>query len=775
MKKEIIYGGIGIVIGSLLGFYLEISQSLSFIALIIFILIYLKSSKAIAFALLALGLSCFIMQVNEESQSLNLYERANIEASIEEVLKNTEDYSSYRLKVTSLDGEKIKENALIYIYEPKEYKVGQIIRARAKVNPLLDAGNPEVFNYKTYMRRHKIYTKLETASADVIGEDSSFTRRIKNNFTSYIDTELARGLSEENKGLMLEVFTGISSVEKEDKKDFSELGISHLLAISGLHIGIITFFLAFIFNLLGLHKTIVDLLCLILLLVYIYLIDFPASAVRAFIMTCFLTFSRIFKKAYDPKKALGASVFLMVLINPYRIFDMGLILSVFATLALIYKDKLVNIKADSYISKTFKLSLSINIFLLPFFINNFNSFNFLSFLANLLIIPLFTIAVVSGLVKLILGIFLPSISLYLGYFVNQSMEIIRYISAILLEVKLFSFDFASLGLGLYIIYYFILYIYINRYDFSDLSYSFKINIFKIISINMISYLLFSLVMDPVEVEFLDVGQADSILIRGQNDRIMIDTGGSFLGEGPYKYKLRDYLLTLIKDPIPVIITHHDLDHSGNLAYMKDDGLVGKVYTSKYHKNPDEFGLEEGDSFKVGSGELLVLYDGRDAVSSNDSSLIMKLNYHGSSVLFTGDAEEFAENKILNKDIESDILKLGHHGSKSSSSEEFLDRVGPRAAIISVGKNNRYNHPSPEVIHRLRERNIEVLRTDESGRIKLVINRFTYYLTSYLPRTISILDFIILSSLFILVSIIYYEFLKSLYNASGSFDLFLRGK
>src|SRR5699024_3852321 len=126
-------------------------------------------------------------------------------------------------------------------------------------------------------------------------------------------------------------------------------------------------------------------------LIYIYIIDFPSSALRAFLMTTLLIFSRILKKAYDPKKALATSIFIILLINPYRVLDKGLILSVFASLALTYKDKLIKIKSKSYFINSLKLTFSINIFLLPFFINEFNTFNLMSFFANLIIIPLFTI------------------------------------------------------------------------------------------------------------------------------------------------------------------------------------------------------------------------------------------------------------------------------------------------------------------------------------------------------------------------------------------------
>lgn len=763
MKRDIIYGGIGIVIGSVLGFYLDISESLAFVALIAFVFIYFSSSKSVSFLFLALSLGCFLMQFTENSQVLNSLENANVKAVIDKEIKSSDEFSSYMVNVFEVDERKIKENALLYIYEDKDYKVGDIIKAKVKIESLMDAGNPGVFNYKNYMRSNRVYSKLYSRRIELIGKDKNMLRKVKTRFLAYTEAEFSRGLKDDNKNFIFEVFTGINSLDRELKEDFSDLGLSHLLAISGLHISIILLFLSFIFHFFNLHRNIIDIISLLILLIYIYIIDFPSSALRAFLMTTLLIFSRILKKAYDPKKALATSIFIILLINPYRVLDKGLILSVFASLALIYKDKLIKIKSKSYFINSLKLTFSINIFLLPFFINEFNTFNLMSFFANLIIIPLFTIAIISGLLKLILGLFLPKLALFLGVFLNQCLEIIRYISSYLLKVNVFSFDFVSLGFLFYILYYSFLLIYIKRYEIKVISYNFKANILRIVAINVICYMSFNLFMDPLEIDFIDVDQGDSILITSFNQGIMIDTGGDFLGEEIYKHNIRDYLIKKIKKPIPVIITHHDLDHCGNLNFMKDDGLVADVYTSEYYKANGEYGLIKGDYFYIGNGKLNVLYDGKGAKSSNDSSLIMKLNHHNHSVLFTGDAESYAESFVLGENIKSDILKVGHHGSKSSTSDEFLDEVNLKVAIISVGRNNKYNHPNSEIIKKLQDKSINIYRTDEDGRIKVVINRFFYYISSYLPKKISMIDFIILSSLFTVVFVIYYDFLKTLYT------------
>lgn len=229
------------------------------------------------------------------------------------------------------------------------------------------------------------------------------------------------------------------------------------------------------------------------------------------------------------------------------------------------------------------------------------------------------------------------------------------------------------------------------------------------------------------IYYLDVGQADSILIEKNHEYMLIDAGNN--EDGPL---LVAYFkeLGIIKFKI-VIGTHAHEDHIGGLDdiinnfdienfYMPDaitttktfedvlDALENKNIAFQTPKVDEELTFQDTT--------LKILSVATEASNINNTSIVAKLKYGTTSFLFMGDAETQVEKEILNKDIASDVLKLGHHGSKYSTSEAFLKKVSPTYAIISVGKNNTYNHPSTETINTLNKNNIKIYRTDQDGTI-----------------------------------------------------------
>lgn len=233
--------------------------------------------------------------------------------------------------------------------------------------------------------------------------------------------------------------------------------------------------------------------------------------------------------------------------------------------------------------------------------------------------------------------------------------------------------------------------------------------------------------DNLKVHFIDVGQADSILIEQNNEYMLIDAGNN--EDGPLLVNYFNNLgITSFKY---VFGTHAHEDHIGGLDdiienftienfYMPEvitttktfedvlDALEAKQVAFQTPKINDELTLKDS-KIKV----LSLLNDDEDL---NDTSIVLRLKYGTTSFLFTGDASSTIEKNILNKEIQSDVLKLGHHGSRYSTSKEFLKKVSPTYAIISVGKNNSYNHPHSEVFKRLNEQNVKIYRTDEQGTI-----------------------------------------------------------
>lgn len=234
----------------------------------------------------------------------------------------------------------------------------------------------------------------------------------------------------------------------------------------------------------------------------------------------------------------------------------------------------------------------------------------------------------------------------------------------------------------------------------------------------------------LEIHFIDVGEADSILINSEGEYILID-GGNYLD----KDNLCAYFHNLgITKFAYVIGTHPHEDHIGGLAQILKEFAVEhlimpdikveynsyqSIITEAEKKNLAIETPEIDEELIVNNSKLKILSIGNDITDINNSSIVLKLTYQEISALFMADAEKDTEIKILDKDLESDILKVGHHGSSYASSAQFLKKVNPEYAIISVGKDNEYNHPKQVVLNKLNTLGCKVYRTDTDGTIILL--------------------------------------------------------
>ena len=235
----------------------------------------------------------------------------------------------------------------------------------------------------------------------------------------------------------------------------------------------------------------------------------------------------------------------------------------------------------------------------------------------------------------------------------------------------------------------------------------------------------------LEIYFFDVGQADSVLIKSNDDTVLIDAGNRNDGENLVNYIKNDLK---INDIDIVIGTHPHEDHIGGMSYIIDSFDIGKIYLPDVTSNAKFFetlldSIESkdykisipkiGEKIKLNNLVFNVLSVDDNDKNINDCSIVLKLNYLDTKYLFMGDASKSVEKKLLDKDIKADVIKIGHHGSSYSSSKKFLESVNPNIAIISVGKDNKYKHPTNNVLNTLNNLNIKYYRTDIDGTIKLV--------------------------------------------------------
>lgn len=239
-------------------------------------------------------------------------------------------------------------------------------------------------------------------------------------------------------------------------------------------------------------------------------------------------------------------------------------------------------------------------------------------------------------------------------------------------------------------------------------------------------------LDELEITYIDIGQGNAVLVKSKNENLLIDGGNRANSRYYYNYiknknlKKIDYM----------IASHYDEDHIAGLisilenykvlnvlspAYKKDTKIYKSFKKSLSNSNANIINPIQGDSFNLGDAKVKILWPKvyKDGVD-NDNSIVVKITYRNMKFLFPADASKDVEDQLIYSgyNLKSDVLMVGHHGSKYSTSKEFLKEVRPKLAIISVGKNNRYKHPSKEVIKLLNSENIEILRTDIDGNITI---------------------------------------------------------
>ena len=244
---------------------------------------------------------------------------------------------------------------------------------------------------------------------------------------------------------------------------------------------------------------------------------------------------------------------------------------------------------------------------------------------------------------------------------------------------------------------------------------------------------------------IDVGQGDSFLFHSNNNIFLVDTGGSFYDDNNVNStKVSNVLKSLgIRKIDYIFITHGDIDHIGYCRSLLDDFRIGKVYFNMNEYNNNELSLQkflkkrEIKYEKIGEtkfmmGKFFVQALSIDFDNENDSSIMLAINVERLKLLFMGDSGKIVENYLLKNAVlgKVDILKVGHHGSKTSSSKEFINEINPKYSIISVGKNNRYGHPNKEVLNNLRDS--KIYRTDQDGSIMFKIKNNKLRIETYSP-------------------------------------------
>ncbi len=658
----------------------------------IYIFLKKKSQKALYFLIFSIFFALLINNFKENLREGDYILRGKITD-----IKN----GAYTINISR---GKFKRPYKILFYYEEPLRIGEKIEIEASLNkgslPLNENGFNERLYYKTKNLQGKFYIKNL--------EKISFKKNIKDDFRNRIEkTSLL--LNKKNGELFKSILLSDGSIS-EDKEEFLNLGLAHIFAVSGLHIGLIFLFISK--ALFFLPKKIKKVLSLFLTFFYIYLIGFPISAVRAFLMILFLNLSFFIGLKYKTSTALILSALINLGINPYNIFSPSFILSYSSVLSLvIIYPKLKLYTGKTFLGKGLDISLSIFIGTLPIQLYFFYQVNIISIIANLILIPLYSLGLCFASFLLIIPNYVFAGSLDLIFDLGREIGI--YLNSIINPF--------ILGRPLPITmatYYFLLGEILFLKDHLK---KYKREFLCFIGI---LYLITSFAYikgNPLyQVSFNFIGQGDSCLIKNKNSYYLIDTGGN-VENSPSKKYLIPYLKSKGINRIKgIFISHMDADHVEGIRHFKNI-KVDKVYLSgveeknqfyryikeNYKNEIFETPYEEGD-LKI---KRIYYPCGQ---SPNDRSMVLLVTLRKKTFLFTGDISKNICDKIEQGKV--DVLKVPHHGSVNSLSKSFYKKLRPDLAVISVGKNN-YGMPSQEVIKALEEEGA-IVKLTSKGQVNL---------------------------------------------------------
>ena len=715
---------------------LDIYLILFFISISVFIL-FIKKDVSLYYFYFILLFFIYLIFINQESsEDKNL--SSQYQATIIQRQKKEDDYQ-YILKVKneSISGIKAIFNDENY------YKIGHELTLKGKLEKVLTSKNYKSFDYSKYLKSKGIRYNFYGQVTDYKTRFSIYNFR--NIFKDFIEKNTS-SLSKKSSNFAKSIILGENFIEKEDLSLYQNLGLAHMLAISGLHINIIIKIFEFIFYYISIKRKYFNILVSIILLIYGFLIGFPVSLLRAFLTYIISAFSIHFGIFYDSLNIVGLVMFILLMINPYYVYTAGFWFSFLAIISInMFNDKIRKIfRIKSFVLSKFTDTASISLGMLPVQVYMFNKLNLLSILMNLFAVPL---AIIPVMFSFICGFGLNKILFFSNFILDVFLRILDYYTELLSNFDILNLNFPSYDLIILVFFYFFL---LFSLYFNNFSVKIKKKVFKLSMIFIIFYISFVNLKYQyfnTRVNFIDVGQGDAILIRSGENNILLDTGGNFKNPQASAKNLYQYLYKNgVKKLDAILISHDDYDHMGNLIFLSKQINIGQIYVGPYFPNDKIESLlkenlkvkkvKKGNYLDLKKAKMKVVFEG-DNEDGNESSVVYLLESYNKKVLFTGDLET-NENNINTDKI--DVLKVSHHGSKNATSEEFIKKTQPEYSVISVGANNRYGHPSPEVIERLKKNDINIYRTDTDGNIQLSIGPFGYMIESYNEKT-SIFNFI----------------------------------
>lgn len=657
--------------------------------------------------------------------------------------------------------------------------VGKELSIKGRVSLPSESRNPGLFNYKQYLKTRKIHSIINASvyQISVVGEGNPISCQLaglKQKFASSLD-----GRMDVNEKALLQgmLFGDRSLLEDDLYEAFQRNGTAHILAVSGIHVGILY---AYTTKLLRNRKNLLtSLIVLGFLFLYAALASFSPSVMRAVTMISLHILSGHLHRRYDLESSAAFSAILMLLYNPWNLFNLGFQLSYLAVFTLAFLQPMAQSMIENQ-STSFRVGMlasliramipviAIQIGLMPITAYLFQYVSIAAFFLNLPVILLAGLVIPLGMISLFLCVIGGDIFDLTATGLDLLLRVMIHLNVQASNLDLASFLVQSPSIGALVLYYGLLFFLSSELFWSLVrgkSRSAIVTVVLWICIFTVSIYLWSGEgRAKATLTFVDVGQGDCIHLRTPSGKNILIDGGGKMDYDVGKEILAPYLLKNgVSNIDMVLVTHLHEDHFGGiislchllpinrLALFEGNLLRQVEVVSETGIRPDQLVyLSKGDRIQLEDEifiEILWPEEGNeetykellsDKSDENDSCLLVKIHYYETTVLVTGDIGIDVEKSLVedygygeDSALRADILKVGHHGSKYATGDEFLQAVDPRIAVIQVGRNN-FGHPHADIIEKLEKSGIITYRNDQQGAILIWIEPEKVKVRTMLP-------------------------------------------
>ncbi|MBN1997391.1 DNA internalization-related competence protein ComEC/Rec2 [candidate division KSB1 bacterium] len=638
---------------------------------------------------------------------------------------------------------------------------GDRIVAKGRLSLPPGERNPGEFNYKNYLASRNIQALFYVRStSDYLLLDrrngGCLLKRIVFSVRRWIVYVIESTLDGQEQALLKGLLVASKGdIDTELEDSFSNVGVIHVLAVSGLHVGFILLGLSGLMRVFSVPEPFRSILVIVGLFFYAELTGMQPPVLRASIMAALLQLGNLVQRPVDFYNSLAAAAFIILVLSPLFLFQAGFQLSFVAVLSIVFLYqqfvKMLQKKMRhwqekgkyfyTYTTSLFLVSFAAQIGTLPLTMYYFGKIPLISLIANLIVVPLVGLIVAIGFISVAgAAVFWPIGTAY-GSLNWLLLKILIGLVKSFTKIPFAFFTCSRPSLSFFVYYFLFFTLFVMRQDIRW----FKRILFAILIFSVMN-IWYLAIIKPVGVKltFFDVGQGDSALFEFPGGHTMLVDAGESTGSINYGERVvAAYLQRNGYKKIDVlVVTHPHSDHEGGVPYLLEHYLVdlfidcGMSFDSNLHTQIDSLCKVKNINVRqVARGDTLTRFwpavvrfyspienfihsTGRSGSEVNNASIVTAVSYGSISFLLAGDAELEAENAMERYEdlLRAMVFKVGHHGSSTASSLSFIRKVCPKYAIISVAKFNRFGLPSEKIIQRYNELGCKVIRTDQNGAV-----------------------------------------------------------